>query len=97
MAKQLPIIAWTNKSGFELLMINKSQTLVLPDDGRAPDCDIALASHKDAQEIIDDLYNALKLLVEYGEGEEEPELFEEQHRRLNIGRAALAKARGEAA
>ena len=59
MAKQLPIVARTNKAGLELLTVHKSQTLVLPDDDSAPDCDIALTLHSEAQEIIDSLYEAL--------------------------------------
>lgn len=59
MAKKLPIIARTNKSGLDLLTVHKSQTLVLPGDGTAPDCDVALTLHSDAQEIIDSLYEAL--------------------------------------
>ncbi|WP_025091487.1 hypothetical protein [Brucella intermedia] len=59
MAKQLPIIARTNKSGLDLLTVHKSQTLVLPDDNSAPDCDVALTLHSEAQEIIDSLYEAL--------------------------------------
>lgn len=59
MAKQLPIIARTNKSGLDLLTVHKPQTLVLPNGDSAPDCDVALTLHSEAQEIIDRLYEAL--------------------------------------
>lgn len=57
-----------------------------PDRVKA-DADVAAAAPE--------LYEALELLVDYAEGSEDPELFEEEHLRLNKARAALAKARGE--
>lgn len=90
MAKQLQIIARTNKSGFELLTIHNSQTLVLPDDDSAPDCDIALTLHSEAQEIIDVLYDALSAVLDSKEIVNDDPLVTKII-------AAVAKAGGEAA
>ena len=42
-----------------------------------------------------DLLEALKSLVEYGEGNEDPDVFPEEHLRLNSARAAIAKVEGK--
>lgn len=90
MAKQLPIIARTNKAGFELLTVHKCQTLVLPNYNIGPDCDVALTLHSEAQEIIDSLYDALSDVLNSKEiVNDDPLVFKII--------AALDKARGEAA
>lgn len=43
-----------------------------------------------------DILAALKSLVEYAEGNEDPEVFPEEHFRLNSARAAIAEAEGGA-
>lgn len=97
MAKQLPIIARTNKSGFDLLTVHKSQTLVLPDDGSAPDCDVYLTLHSEAQEIIDSLVGAVEhckqLIIRYEINAVDH--MEIEDKALKIIQSALAKARGE--
>lgn len=94
MANQLPIIARTNKSGLDLLTVHKSQTLVLPDGDSAPDCDVALTLHTEAQEIIDSLYEALFRLTADCKiiGLDEKAGFDCWLRMADI---ALVKARGE--
>ncbi|KAB2728230.1 hypothetical protein [Brucella anthropi] len=97
MANQLPIIARTNKSGLDLLTVHKSQTLVLPDDGSAADCDVSLTLHGEAQEIIDSLIGAVEhckqLIIRYEINAVDH--MELEDKALKIIQSALAKARGE--
>ncbi|KAB2701341.1 hypothetical protein [Brucella lupini] len=98
MANQLPIIARTNKSGLDLLTVHKSQTLVLPNGDSAPDCDVALTLHSEAQEIVDGLVGAVEhckqLIIRYEINAVDH--MEIEDKALKIIQSALAKSRGEA-